>query len=264
MYMDRAILLDAAVLCLLTLSGVSNAAGQMPEQVNEARKSSAQIEWEKKLSPQERTQPGFAFVEENPKLPRVLLIGDSISIGYTPVVREQLKGKANVLRIPANGGPTSTGVTKLDEWLGKGKWDVIHFNWGLHDIKRMNDGKLDGSGEWQVSAEQYEKNLEQLVRRLKATGASLIWATTTPVPDGAGGRTRGDEVKVNDIAAKVMTKHRVPVDDLYARVAPRLAEFQTPKNVHFTEEGYAFLGEQAATEIETALRARSGAGGAKG
>ena len=62
-------------------------------------------------------------------LPRVLLIGDSISMGYTEPTRKLLQGKANVVRIPVNGGPTTTGLENLEKWLGAEWWDVIHFNW---------------------------------------------------------------------------------------------------------------------------------------
>jgi len=79
----------------------------------------------------------MAPIKDVEGLPRVLLIGDSISIGYTLDTRKLLAGKVNVHRIPTNGGPTSRGLESLDEWLGKGKWDVIHFNWGLHDLKYM-------------------------------------------------------------------------------------------------------------------------------
>ena len=75
-------------------------------------------------------EPSFEPVTDEPKLPRVLLIGDSISMGYTVPVRNLLKGKANVHRVLENGGPTTNGLAKLQTWLGKGKWDVIHFNWG--------------------------------------------------------------------------------------------------------------------------------------
>ena len=74
-------------------------------------------------------------------LPRVLLIGDSISIDYTLPVRERLAGKANVYRIPENGGCTTNGLAKLNVWLGTQRWDVIHFNWGLHDLKLMDNGQ---------------------------------------------------------------------------------------------------------------------------
>lgn len=214
---------------------------------------------EKKAKTPERQNPAFAPVTEDPALPRVLIIGDSISIGYTLDVRRLLEGRANVLRIPVNGGPTSRGVESLDEWLGTGKWDVIHFNWGLHDVKRMKDGKMNGSGEWQVAPDIYRKNLETLVGKLKATGARLIWATTTPVPEGAGGRVKGDEVKANAIAAEVMRANGVAVDDLYARVLPQLQQHQRPANVHFTGEGYAFLAGQVADGILEALKAAPGA-----
>jgi acyl-CoA thioesterase-1 len=210
---------------------------------------------DKKAKAPEDRNPAFAPITENPALPRVLIIGDSISIGYTLDVRKLLEGKANVLRIPVNGGPTVNGVKSLEKWLSTGKWSVIHFNWGLHDVKRMKDGKMDAQGEWQVSAEEYKKNLETLVGRMKSTGARLIWATTTPVPDGADGRVKDDEVKANAIAAEVMRANGVAVDDLYARVLPQLQQYQRPKNVHFTDEGYAFLAKQVANSILDALKA---------
>jgi len=67
------------------------------------------------------------FVEDDPSLPRVLLIGDSVSRAYTETVRKELAGKANVHRAPANCGLTATGLKKIDVWLGDGAWDIIHF-----------------------------------------------------------------------------------------------------------------------------------------
>src|SRR5260221_7460827 len=81
-----------------------------------------------------KKDPSLAEITDTAGLPRVLLIGDSISMGYTLPVRELLQGKANVHRIPENGSSTPVGVAKLKAWLGDGKWDVIHFNWGLHDL----------------------------------------------------------------------------------------------------------------------------------
>ena len=197
--------------------------------------------------------PSLAPIQEDPALPRVLLIGDSISMGYTLPVRDLLKGKANLLRIPENGGPTTRGVQSIDKWLGKNKWDVIHFNWGLHDIKRTKDGKMDVAGPQQVPAEDYRKNLEALVRKLKATGAKLIWTSTTPVPEGANGRVKGEEVEANRIAKEVMDKNGVPIDDLYAYVLPHLGEYQRHADVHYLPEGYAFLAKQVAAKIIEAL-----------
>src|SRR3954454_3996942 len=103
-----------------------------------------------------KVNPAYVEVQDVPGLPRVLLIGDSISIGYTLPVRKLLEGKANVHRVPDNGGATTNGLKNLDKWLGDGKWDVIHFNWGLHDLK------VDKAGKHQVPLEDYEKNLRTL------------------------------------------------------------------------------------------------------
>jgi acyl-CoA thioesterase-1 len=201
--------------------------------------------------------PAFAAVKDDLALPRVLLIGDSISIGYTLPTRDKLKGKANVHRPAANCGPTTRGVANLDKWLGDGRWDVIHFNFGLHDLKYIDDaGKniAPDKGHQQVPPERYEANLEQIVERLKKTGATLIFATTTPVPAGEPQRVQDDAVKYNEIALRVMKKHDVRIDDLHALCEqPGVKEKQLPANVHFTKEGYAALGEEVAKQIEAAL-----------
>lgn len=203
--------------------------------------------------------PVLASITDDPALPRVLLIGDSISMGYTLPVRELLKGKANVHRIPTNGGPTTRGVDSIDSWLGNTKWDVIHFNFGLHDLKYVRPGSTDlatpntdGSVP-QVSLADYEKNLETIVTRLEKTGAKLIWCTTTPVPEGSNGRVGGDEAPYNAAAAKVMKKHNVAVNDLGAHAAKKLNDVQLPKNVHFTPEGSKYLAEAVAAAIQDAL-----------
>ena len=192
----------------------------------------------------------FAPAGDRPGLPRVLLIGDSISIGYTLFVRELLKDEANVHRIPENGGSSRNGVEKLEAWLGAGRWDVIHFNFGLHDIPR-----LDG-GQWQVSMSEYESNLRRIVERLKKTGARLIFAATTPVPAGRLNppRVPGDEVTFNGIALGVMREHGVEVNDLHAYARGRLAEWQEPANVHFHEAGSRALAEQVAAAVRAALK----------
>jgi len=193
--------------------------------------------------------PSLADVPDEPTLPRILLIGDSISMGYTIPVRSLLKGTANVHRIPENGGPTTNGLAKLQSWLGNAHWDVIHFNWGLHDLKIMPDGFR------QVSPEAYEKNLRELVRQLKASKATLIWASTTPVPEGVKNPVRHptDVSTYNAIAKKIMDEQRIAMDDIYTFSLPQLSKIQRPMNVHFTDEGSAVLATQVASSIKSVL-----------
>lgn len=194
-----------------------------------------------------RPNPAYAKIEDDPNLPRVLLLGDSISIGYTLPVREALKGKANVHRPAANCGPTIRGLEAIDQWLGDGKWDVIHFNWGLHDLKYME-------GKQQVPLPEYEKNLKTLVARLKKTGAKLIWCSTTPVPEGVSPpRKDSDVVAYNEVAAEIMKANDIATDDLYAFALPKLKEIQREANVHFSPEGSKVLAGQVAKSILEAL-----------
>jgi lysophospholipase L1-like esterase len=181
------------------------------------------------------------FVQDNPKLPRVLLIGDSVSRGYTQAVRKALAGKANVHRAPENCGPTANGLKKLDVWLGDGRWQVIHFNFGIHDRA--------------TPIADYQQRLEELVERMRKSGAKLIWASTTPIPDDpAKKQSAASIVERNQAAAEVMKKHGIATDDLFTAITPHLAEMQNPNDVHFNTPGYDFLGQQVATSVETALK----------
>ena len=202
----------------------------------------------KKRIRKRRPNPAFAKVVDDPKLPRVLLIGDSISIGYTRDVQRELKGKANVHRIPTNGGPTTRGLADIDKWLGNGRWDVIHFNWGLHDLKYIKGRK-------QVPLKEYDRNLRSLVKRMQKTGAHLIWCSTTPVPGGVSPPRKNAEVlEYNAVAAKIMRENAIPTDDLYSFAQPRLEKIQRPHNVHFTPAGSKVLARQVAKSILAALK----------
>lgn len=223
-----------ALALVFLLSGLLSASAQQPAAPAKAKSAPS---------------PAMAPVQDVAGLPRVLLIGDSISIGYTQPTRKLLEGKANVHRIPANGGPTKNGVANIKKWLGDGKWDVIHFNWGIHDLKFMPDGKR------QVEAADYEANLRSLVATLKATGAKLIWASTTPIPEGELNPQRkfGQVPEYNAIAAKVMTENGVTINDLNAWMAPRFEELHKPKDLHYTDAGSEHLAKKVAEAITQAL-----------
>lgn len=189
-------------------------------------------------------------------LPRVLLIGDSISMGYTLPVREMLKDVANVHRPATNCGPTTRGIEQLDSWLGESKWDVIHFNFGLHDLKYVDETGKNTSpdkGKVQVPLEHYSKNLESMVKKMKKTGAKLIFATTTPVPQGEKQRVTDSDRSYNEAALKVMKEHGVAINDLNAFVRERKGEGQLTANVHYTPEGYKALAAQVVSELKKAL-----------
>ena len=191
----------------------------------------------------QKENPAYVAVEDVEGLPRVLVIGDSISIGYTLPVRALMSGKANVHRIAENAAHSGFGVEHLERWIGSAKrWDVIHVNFGLHDIKRMDNGLQ------QVSLADYEANLNQIFARLAKAGAKVVLATTTPVPYARTNppRTDLDVVVYNRAARRVAEAQGAVVLDLYAAALPKLAEIQLPANVHYNAEGYQFLAQQVA------------------
>ena len=206
------------------------------------------------------SRPDHVFVQRDEKLPNVLLIGDSISMSYTVGVRSRLAAMANVCRAPDNCRSTRQILANIETYLGGIAWDVIHFNAGIHDLTWMDaDGETTeiGVGDRQVPLERYCRNLEHIVERLSQTGATLIWATTTPIQPGTPLRDPDDVTAYNAAAAETMARHQVAIDDLFALAKPRLSDLQPPQNVHFTESGAEVLAAAVAECIRAALPAPS-------
>lgn len=189
----------------------------------------------------------------------VLLIGDSISIGYTPEVTRLLAGKANVSRNPGNAQYTSWGLRHLRDWLGTTKWDVIHFNFGIWDLHRLKPGadplepsvgQLKRDGIRRTTPEQYAGNLEAIIQILKPTGARLIWATITPLTDRENICALASEVPLyNSVARQVMSKHGITINDLSTAPLSLLSE----DGCHFSEDGHRYLAQRVASVIEGVL-----------
>ena len=199
----------------------------------------------------------FAQEAREPALPKVVLLGDSVREHYAPFVAELLAGRATVVTPKANGGDSGKLLTNLDEWAIKEQPDVIHFNCGIHDTKR--DQKTD---KYNVPPEQYEANLREIVRRLRAeTRAKVVFALSTPLIDERSKgywKTRSYQLfnasvmNYNVIALRVMKELDVPVNDLTAALgdAKESARLHDSGGIHFTEEGSRKLAA-AVTSIVT-------------
>lgn len=204
--------------------------------------------------PRCRTQDAQTALDD-PKLPRLLFIGDSISGNYGKALRQTLKGKVNAHHPPTNCGPTGKGVGNIVNWLGayevKGRgWDVITFNFGHWD-----------SGN---TKHKYQANLEFVIDKLEKTGAKLIWVTTCPVPLGYGPgltRRKAGRMKLqNDWAAEVMKRHaRIMICDQWQFVKDNANGVYTKwwqgKNVHFGGPAADELGKLLARDVLAALAA---------
>jgi len=203
---------------------------------------------------------------DDPKLPRYLFIGDSISGNYDKGLRAALSGKYNLHHPPANCGPTGNGRANILAWLGafeqKGRhWDVISFNHGHWDAGR-------------TCKQDYQANLEYIISELKKTKAKLIWVTTCPVPTGypaagdavekedkgrkgiwAPGRTSGVMEKfMNPWALEVMKKHpEITICDQWQFVKDHekdiYKDWWKGKNVHFGGETADALGKLLAKHV---------------
>lgn len=202
---------------------------------------------------------------DDPNLPRMLVIGDSISGNYNDAARTALEGIVNYHRIDGNGGSTVRGVESIDLWLGNYEtegfhWDIIQFNHGLHDLRQTR--KETGEwGEHAVSADQYQKYLETIIAKLQQIGAKIIWCNTTPVPNDAGetsGRRKDEDLIYNQAALEVVSRYpNILVTDLNwtVRESPAFDEWRKGTNVHFySETELKALGEAVAETVRQAVK----------
>ena len=226
-----------------------------------------------KLSKFNATRYQFRYIEPTTDLPKVFLYGDSISIGYTEYVRASLKGKADVMRLHVNGNSSNVFVKNMENFrnalfqpsLKEGwtfTWDVIHFNVGLHDLKYLNKRELNKESGQQVSStEVYKENLNNSIKYLKNTypKAKLIFATTTPVPEGEPGRFKGDAKRYNMAALEVLKKHKdITINDLYTFSIPVWEAYGNgPGNVHYKDEGSRLQGIEVAEVIANTLNIKT-------
>lgn len=203
----------------------------------------------------------FDEVVDDPKLPRVLLIGDSISIDYTPDTREILKGKANVHRPACNCMFSGNVAKNINSWLADGKWDIVHFNAGIWDCHFVdeNGNIIQGlpsdyydESKIRTTQDQYKENLNIVVDAIIATGAKPVFATTTTIPPWNDKR-RAYLNSLNEIANDLMYYKQIQINDLYSYSLPSLKEWQLPDGVHFNPLGKKELAKKVSAEILKAL-----------
>ena len=190
-------------------------------------------------------------------LPKIVLVGDSIRMGYAPLVAKNLDGKAVVVSPAPNGEDSGNVLRNLDQWVIKEQPDIVHINAGLHDLK-LKDGS------YQVPLAAYEKNLKTILERIrKETKAKIIFATTTPIIDDlhaqrkAGfDRLEADVQKYNAVAVSVMKQAGVPINDLHKLVESRgRGKLIGGDGTHYTPEGYAVLASAVTGDILRGLTA---------
>lgn len=191
---------------------------------------------------------------------RVLLIGDSIRMHYTPIVRRKLRKSAEILIIDENCQDSRKVKANLLRWIDNfnaESIDIIHFNCGLHDIKKPFDAE-----ENQVPIEEYRQNLEDIVEILKErTDAVLIWANTTPViferhhEHKSFDRHLEDVIDYNEVARLIMEKGEIPINDLYAELyTGRIGKYIKKDGVHLRRRGNRIIANKVAGYISDYLK----------
>lgn len=186
----------------------------------------------------------------------VILIGDSIRMGYQPIVQRELDGLAEVWGSAENGGNSQNVLEHLEVWALSRDLDIVHVNCGLHDIKTPFDSDARA-----IPLAEYRANVRTILSRLQTeTQAVVIWATTTPVnherhhQNKDFDRFEADVDAYNAAATTIATELGIPVNDLFS-VVMRAGrdEHLVPDGVHYTGPGYERLAAAVTTCIKQHL-----------
>ena len=186
----------------------------------------------------------------------VVLIGDSIRMGYQETVIKELDGKAEVWGPEENGGTSRNVLQHLEQWIISRKPDIIHLNCGLHDLKREPD-----SADTFITIKEYKENLNKIFNAVKnSLDAVLIFALTTPVDEKNHHKNKpfdrfeADVDLFNKEALHIAEKYGIPVNNLFTAIEDKGKEsYLTSDGVHFTDEGYKVLGKTIAQFLSAYL-----------
>lgn len=203
--------------------------------------------------------PGFCIIPvlKEHAMKSVVLIGDSIRIGYQETVKEILAEQAEVWAPGENGGTSRKVMSHLDEWIIQRKPDLIHLNCGLHDLRREPE-----HSDTFIPAEEYRENLRKTFAHIrKSLDSVLIFALTTPVnqekhhKNKPFDRFEADVEKFNRAAAQTAEEFDVPVNDLCTCIETHGKDtYLQDDGVHFTEQGYLILAKAVAEFLSPYLK----------
>jgi lysophospholipase L1-like esterase len=189
--------------------------------------------------------------------PRVLLLGDSIRMQYQPNVKATLEstGEAEVVGPAENCQFAEFTLENIDRWIEElGTPDIVHWNNGLHDV-----GHNPSRDPVQFPVDRYTANLEGILAKLRATGASVIWATLTPIDPDRPFQTDTWGWKVDDIATfntaalGVMNAAGVPVNDLHKVVLSDYKTLLSEDMLHLSPDGCETLGAAVVEAVRKQL-----------
>ena len=181
---------------------------------------------------------------------KVLILGDSISMGYREYVKEALQGRADVVYSEGNGCFSKWALWMVNNWIRtNGAPDIVHWNSGIWDM--MNEPPLEGNFS---TLEEYSHNLSCIIQVLRTAGVNdIIFATTTYPDPEKEGLNEGTVSRYNACACSLMERERIPVNDLGSLVRENIADYICDDHLHLTDAGYRACAKKVTEAVERYL-----------
>lgn len=184
--------------------------------------------------------PLFTIQTKSPK-PTILVIGDSISLGYTPIIASKYPNY-DVIHDPCNPTDSSVMAEFISNWLSiDDQYAAVIFNSGLHDA----------TFRYHISDSEYENSLRITARYIKSVTKHGVFMLSTQIQPNSTFGLDSRVIELNNIAITVMAQEGIPVLDLYSVSATIPNKHLGPDNVHYTYQGYTVLANAIETELLT-------------
>lgn len=186
-----------------------------------------------------------------------LIVGDSISLGYTPHVQTVDPNATHngpcfeqpyrpVVGQDNNAEWSGHAAKCINAWLATGHYSVVHVGVGMWDLLACEPQGV-------TPLSDYLQNLQTILDAIRASGARPIFATITPVlPDNKYCVDPALVKQYNDALRSMMQSQGVQVDDLYGDMLPYQSQYHLPQDIHFDNAGYEFLASEVLGSFDSA------------
>ncbi len=168
---------------------------------------------------------------------KIMLLGDSIRLGYQPKVIELMSGTATINGPGENCRFSAFTLFNLAAWVPTDDFDIIQWNNGQWDTCHMPDGMIH------TSLAAYLEIQERIATILLKKTKRLIFATTTPVwaeqftSGSIHPRRNEDIIAYNNAAVDLLVDRGVEINDLHSPIAENVKRYISEDMVHLTEAG---------------------------
>jgi hypothetical protein len=149
-------------------------------------------------------------------LRRILLLVDNRMMPLAPEISKMMTGFGNISYSGVTVESPQILLSNFENAIGSSKWDVIYFTIAYEGISDLSEAGL----------KRFDKDIQSIVTKLKATNARLMWGTQPPLPTVHFKELNNLQIEIlNNRAKIIMEANSVLVNDTYGFMMSKTPEY---------------------------------------